>query len=215
LLYIFGTFSDSILLLIIRLASLKEMSLSSSFQSSRALLYLRFVSLWHIHWNFNQEFSVNNLVFNIFFQLSTKSANCKVYQGGHSSGYKKYIAENELPDETCKEDGVALFRVQGSGPDNMQAIQVEPVCAFIIVSTVCCAVWYWISLFLPHSWLPFFIPRQFILNMIQISIIFCSLLWRCLRSGRECFNTFPELNCISRLSCISLLIRKREVMERK
>ncbi|KAJ6857100.1 villin-4-like [Populus alba x Populus x berolinensis] len=50
-----------------------------------------------------------------------------VFKGGHSSGYKKYIAENELPDETCKEDGVALFRVQGSGPDNMQAIQVEPV----------------------------------------------------------------------------------------
>uniref|UniRef100_A0A6N2M4K4 Gelsolin-like domain-containing protein n=1 Tax=Salix viminalis TaxID=40686 RepID=A0A6N2M4K4_SALVM len=50
-----------------------------------------------------------------------------VFKGGHSSGYKKYIAENELPDETCKEDGAALFRVQGSGPDNMQAIQVEPV----------------------------------------------------------------------------------------
>ncbi|CAK7337538.1 unnamed protein product [Dovyalis caffra] len=50
-----------------------------------------------------------------------------VFKGGHSSGYKNYIAENGLPDETYKEDGVALFRVQGSGPDNMQAIQVEPV----------------------------------------------------------------------------------------
>ncbi|XP_065848696.1 villin-4 [Euphorbia lathyris] len=50
-----------------------------------------------------------------------------VFKGGISSGYKSYIAEKELPDETYKEDGVALFRVQGSGPDNMQAIQVEPV----------------------------------------------------------------------------------------
>ncbi|KAJ4830498.1 Villin-4 [Turnera subulata] len=50
-----------------------------------------------------------------------------VFKGGLSSGYKDYIAEKEIPDETYKEDAVALFRVQGSGPDNMQAIQVEPV----------------------------------------------------------------------------------------
>ncbi|KAJ8750741.1 hypothetical protein K2173_015922 [Erythroxylum novogranatense] len=50
-----------------------------------------------------------------------------VFKGGLSAGYKNYIAENELPDETYKEDGIALFRVQGSGPDNMQAIQVESV----------------------------------------------------------------------------------------
>lgn len=50
------------------------------------------------------------------------------YQGGISEGYKKYIAEKEIPDDTYNEDGVALFRIQGSGPDNMQAIQVEPVC---------------------------------------------------------------------------------------
>lgn len=48
-------------------------------------------------------------------------------QGGLSDGYKNHIEENQLPDETYKEDGVALFRVQGSGPDNMQAIQVDPV----------------------------------------------------------------------------------------
>jgi len=48
-------------------------------------------------------------------------------QGGLSDGYKNFISGNELPDETYKEDGVALFRVQGSGPENMQAIQVEPV----------------------------------------------------------------------------------------
>ncbi|KAI3956444.1 hypothetical protein MKX01_016857 [Papaver californicum] len=50
-----------------------------------------------------------------------------VFKGGVSSGYKSYIAENGVADETYSEDGVALFRVQGSGPENMQAIQVEPV----------------------------------------------------------------------------------------
>lgn len=49
------------------------------------------------------------------------------HQGGLSEGYKNYIAEKELPDDTYAEDGLALFRVQGSGPENMQAIQVEPV----------------------------------------------------------------------------------------
>ncbi|XP_027332141.1 villin-4-like isoform X1 [Abrus precatorius] len=50
-----------------------------------------------------------------------------VFKGGLSDGYKNYVAEKEIPDETYTEDGVALFRIQGSGPDNMQAIQVEPV----------------------------------------------------------------------------------------
>ncbi|OIW14236.1 hypothetical protein TanjilG_21376 [Lupinus angustifolius] len=50
-----------------------------------------------------------------------------VLKGGLSDAYKTYIAEKEIPDETYSEDGVALFRIQGSGPDNMQAIQVEPV----------------------------------------------------------------------------------------
>ncbi|KAJ6844880.1 villin-5-like isoform X2 [Iris pallida] len=51
-----------------------------------------------------------------------------IYKGGASSGYKKYLEENSsAEDETYKEDGIALFRVQGSGPDNMQAIQVETV----------------------------------------------------------------------------------------
>ncbi|XP_058723366.1 villin-4-like [Vicia villosa] len=50
-----------------------------------------------------------------------------VFKGGLGDAYKTYIAEKEIPDETYSEDGVALFRIQGSGPDNMQAIQVEPV----------------------------------------------------------------------------------------
>lgn len=50
-----------------------------------------------------------------------------VFKGGLSEGYKKYIAEKEIPDDTYTEDGVALFRVQGSGPEDMQAIQIDPV----------------------------------------------------------------------------------------
>ncbi|OAY85038.1 Villin-4 [Ananas comosus] len=50
-----------------------------------------------------------------------------VFKGGVGSGYKNFIAETGIADETYSEDGVALFRVQGSGPDNMQAIQVDPV----------------------------------------------------------------------------------------
>ncbi|GAA0155569.1 non-motor actin binding protein [Lithospermum erythrorhizon] len=49
-----------------------------------------------------------------------------VYKGGISEGYKKHMAANELQDDTYSEDGVALFRIQGTGPENMQAIQVEP-----------------------------------------------------------------------------------------
>ncbi|KAG2407579.1 Villin-4 protein [Vigna angularis] len=57
-------------------------------------------------------------------------------EGGLSDGYKNYIAEKEIPDETYSEDGLALFRIQGFGPDNMQAIQVEPV-ASSLNSTYC------------------------------------------------------------------------------
>nr|CAD1840268.1 unnamed protein product [Ananas comosus var. bracteatus] len=50
-----------------------------------------------------------------------------IYKGGLSSGYKNFIADNEIADETYSEDGLALFRVQGSGQYNMQAIQVDPL----------------------------------------------------------------------------------------
>ncbi|XP_010545405.1 PREDICTED: villin-5 isoform X2 [Tarenaya hassleriana] len=48
-------------------------------------------------------------------------------KGGISDAFKKYIAENEIPDNTYDEEGIALFRIQGSGPENMQAIQTDPV----------------------------------------------------------------------------------------
>ncbi|KAM0931056.1 hypothetical protein ACQ4PT_000560 [Festuca glaucescens] len=51
----------------------------------------------------------------------------QVYKGGLSSGYKKFIAENGVNDDTYSEDGLALFRIQGSGPENMQAVQVDSV----------------------------------------------------------------------------------------
>ncbi|CAH9084824.1 unnamed protein product, partial [Cuscuta epithymum] len=50
-----------------------------------------------------------------------------VFKGGLSEGYKKFLSEKEISDDTYSEDGVALFRIQGTGPDNMQAIQVDPV----------------------------------------------------------------------------------------
>ncbi|XP_056862428.1 villin-5-like, partial [Raphanus sativus] len=49
------------------------------------------------------------------------------FKGGLSDAFKKYIAENEVPDNTYDAEGVALFRVQGSGPEDMQAIQIDAV----------------------------------------------------------------------------------------
>ncbi|GJV78296.1 L-ascorbate oxidase [Tanacetum coccineum] len=45
--------------------------------------------------------------------------------GGLSDGYKNSISEKELPNGTCTKEEVALFRVHGSGPEKMQAIQLE------------------------------------------------------------------------------------------
>uniref|UniRef100_A0A0D9X5Q1 HP domain-containing protein n=1 Tax=Leersia perrieri TaxID=77586 RepID=A0A0D9X5Q1_9ORYZ len=53
--------------------------------------------------------------------------NFQVFKGGLSSGYKKFISENGIDDDTYLKDGLALFRIQGSGPENMQAIQVDAV----------------------------------------------------------------------------------------
>ncbi|KAL4188346.1 hypothetical protein AMTRI_Chr08g201960 [Amborella trichopoda] len=50
-----------------------------------------------------------------------------VFKGGMSSGYKRYIAQNKIIDETYNKSMTALFRIQGSSVDSMQAIQVDPV----------------------------------------------------------------------------------------
>ncbi|KAK3220249.1 hypothetical protein Dsin_014219 [Dipteronia sinensis] len=57
-----------------------------------------------------------------------------VFKGGRIDGYKNFITEKEIPDETYQEDGVTLFRVQGSGPENMQAIHVDPVSLLSTIS---------------------------------------------------------------------------------
>ncbi|KAL9320008.1 hypothetical protein ACSQ67_011847 [Phaseolus vulgaris] len=52
-----------------------------------------------------------------------------IFKGGNSSGYRNFIEEKGMVDETYNENLVALFRVQGTSPDNMQAIQVDQVSA--------------------------------------------------------------------------------------
>ncbi|OMO84328.1 Villin headpiece [Corchorus capsularis] len=49
------------------------------------------------------------------------------YKGGISAGYKKFIAESGIDDDTYDEKKTALFRVQGTSPENMQAVQVDHV----------------------------------------------------------------------------------------
>jgi hypothetical protein len=44
-----------------------------------------------------------------------------------SKRYKKFIAEKGITDETYDGIQTALFRVQGTSPQNMQAIQVDLV----------------------------------------------------------------------------------------
>ncbi|XVE79417.1 hypothetical protein DITRI_Ditri14bG0056800 [Diplodiscus trichospermus] len=48
-----------------------------------------------------------------------------VYKGGISAGYKKFIVETGIDDDTYDENKTTLFRVRGTSPENMQAIQVN------------------------------------------------------------------------------------------
>ncbi|KAL3632481.1 Villin-3 [Castilleja foliolosa] len=50
-----------------------------------------------------------------------------VLKGGMSSGYKNYIADKGLNDETYTADAVALIRISGTSLHNNKAVQVEPV----------------------------------------------------------------------------------------
>lgn len=77
---------------------------------------------------FARRSCINGPIYEIKMSSLISKQKCTPHlQGGVSSGYKNYISENGVADETYSEDGVALFRVQGSGPENMQAIQVAPV----------------------------------------------------------------------------------------
>ncbi|CAH9129223.1 unnamed protein product [Cuscuta epithymum] len=50
-----------------------------------------------------------------------------VFKGGKSTRYKKSLADKGIGDNTLGESKVALFRIQGTSPCNMQAIQVDHV----------------------------------------------------------------------------------------
>lgn len=107
---------------------MKEMNRYNFIQFSRALLFSRFVRS-----NLQLKKVVGEILFSLFsicILIDYKIISWNTLQGGLSKGYKNYVAEKEIQDETYQEDGVALFRVQGSGPENMQAIQVDPVLTF-------------------------------------------------------------------------------------
>lgn len=48
------------------------------------------------------------------------------------SRYKSMIAEKGIDDETYDDKKSALFRIQGTNRDNMQAVQVDQVILFLI-----------------------------------------------------------------------------------
>lgn len=48
-------------------------------------------------------------------------------QGGISSGYKKFVEEKGLKDETYCADGVALIRISGTAVHNNKTLQVDAV----------------------------------------------------------------------------------------
>ncbi|KAH7557224.1 hypothetical protein JRO89_XS11G0077900 [Xanthoceras sorbifolium] len=59
-----------------------------------------------------------------------------VLKGGSSSGYKNYIADRGLTDETYTADSIALFRISGTSIHNNKAVQVDAV-ATLLNSTEC------------------------------------------------------------------------------
>ncbi|KAL0544138.1 hypothetical protein IC582_019250 [Cucumis melo] len=50
-----------------------------------------------------------------------------VLKGGVSAGYKKFIADKDLADETYSVDNVALIKVSGTSVHNNKAVQVDAV----------------------------------------------------------------------------------------
>ena len=52
---------------------------------------------------------------------------CQIMQGGTSSGYKKFIEEKGLKDETYCADDVALIRISGTAVHNNKTLQVDAV----------------------------------------------------------------------------------------
>lgn len=50
-----------------------------------------------------------------------------IFKGGKSTQYKNHLEDKDIDDDTYDESKNALFRIQGTGLDNMQAIQVDLV----------------------------------------------------------------------------------------
>ncbi|XP_062211321.1 villin-2-like isoform X2 [Phragmites australis] len=50
-----------------------------------------------------------------------------ILKGGISSGYKKFVEQNGLTDETYSADGTALVRISGTSVHNNKALQVDAV----------------------------------------------------------------------------------------
>lgn len=48
-------------------------------------------------------------------------------QGGTSTRYKQFLDEKGIEDDTFDDNKIALFRIQGTSPCNMQAFQVDQV----------------------------------------------------------------------------------------
>jgi hypothetical protein len=52
---------------------------------------------------------------------------CQIMQGGISSGYKKFVEQKGLVDETYSADRIALVRISGTSVHNNKALQVDSV----------------------------------------------------------------------------------------
>ncbi|XP_022148363.1 villin-1 [Momordica charantia] len=71
-----------------------------------------------------------------------------IFKGGKSTRYKKHLEEKGIDDDTYDESKNALFRIQGTGSNNMQAIQVDLVSdslnssyCYILQTETCIFTW--------------------------------------------------------------------------
>ncbi|EPS72001.1 hypothetical protein M569_02755 [Genlisea aurea] len=96
--------------------SVEEDCVGASSQSRKMIEAMKFIPA---HTRIHEGYET--LLFFAIFQTFIS------FKGGLCNGYKNYVLEEGVDDDTYNPDGLALFRVQGSGPENMQTIQVEPV----------------------------------------------------------------------------------------
>uniref|UniRef100_A0A2P2MLP8 Gelsolin-like domain-containing protein n=1 Tax=Rhizophora mucronata TaxID=61149 RepID=A0A2P2MLP8_RHIMU len=110
-----------------------------------------------------------------------------VLKGGLSSGYKKYVAEKGLLDETYTSDGVALFRVSGVSVHNNKIMQVDPV-ASSLNSTECFCLQSGSSVFIWHGNQSTFEQQLLAAKVAEfLKVVLLQLQW---------FITFVETHCM-------------------